>query len=1561
MRRRDPARRGGGALRLGLILAFGVVGFEHAVHTLLGHGDSAGSHLLHALRDGWLALPVAVVAACAGRHLATRSARRRGASLSPIECAAAISLVFTALMVPSALVHERTHGDAGPAHAPAWPAMQSAGAEHPRDVPRLVHAIRDALIGQIVAFPIAMLGLGVLAGGRRRPRMGPRNHGVRPLARTGVALGAVVAASVGGPFGATAALALDADPCGSDAPERSYDVSAINVRIQYDTFGDHDPRGFMYVMDERIAAVREQEAAKQVSTGLRKDPIQPLVIRANLGECLVVNFTNRLTAGPKGGAPPRASIHAHGLPYRIEDAGSVVGENADSMAAPGEGVTYRFSLGPHVGEGGHVFHSHGDDRQTTAHGLFGAIVAEPAGSAFLDPENGQPLASGWEAIVQPADGPSFREFAIIYHEVGDEQFSLKDAAGASLSMVDSALSGAYRPGTRALNYRSEPFMRRLELQQQLGLQADKSQAYGSYAFGDPATPIARSYLGEPTKTRLLHAGSEMAHVHHLHGGATRWRRNPGADDTDMAGGLRKVPIQSARSIRLDSQLISPSEAYELEHECGAGGCQQAAGDFLFHCHIAHHYVAGMWGFWRVFDTLQPDLAVLPDLAPPPEAVDSAGLLGRVIEGETVVLARDVEDRETQQSLEQLVERQLPPRGVRAAQEDATVWDWIKGGTRNAPAYLGEPDDTRTWANYASATPGDRPAILFNPLNGRPAWPLLRPHLGMRPPFAPGGHGGAPWLGDTGGQTRPDGLCPAGAPRRTYDVTAITLPIQETDAGGVDQDGQIFVLSEDKAAVLAGTKPAEPLAIRSNVGDCVALTLTSQLVDNFENGQHSKVNMHTHFVQFDPQASDGVITGLSYEQSVRPFPTEARALVAPAFDGDRTIVVAQASGLRPGIAVAIGQGEPNIEVRKIRRIETIAGAGDPAVALTLDEPLARAHVPGESVGVEFVQYRWFSDVDSGTVFWHDHVDGIVSWDHGLFGAHIIEPPGSTYHDPRTGAQVRSGAIVDVHTDGSVGAGQAGSFREFMIWLHNDVRTTLAPNGTGKGSINLRAEPFVDRSSNADPHVLSSVRYGDPFTPLPRAYVGDPFVIRTIGVVEKEGALRVTGHRFRPERFAAEGELTDAATTGISERFDYVLDGGAGGPAGTPGDYLYYSTVQREFESGAWGILRVHDTLQPGLEPLPDRPAPAEGEGFPALSFTGGAPPPAGGPGQPCPAGAPSRTYDAAIFAKPLPITNHAGQSQDAAGVIYALSADRQAILDGTKPVEPLVVRANAGDCVEITLTNHLTTRASLSLGKLLFDPLGSYGAAIGLNPDSTVAPGASYTYRFYADRELGTSLWLNLGNPSTLIHGAFGALVVEPAGSTYLDPATGEPLASGPRAMVRRDDGSFREFVALFHDADAKIGQSGDPLYPDGVKNFAGLNYRSAPLASRLAANPDGSRVFSSDVHGDPSTTLMRAYVGDPVRFRVAVPAAEQFHVFAVEGHRWPWEPALAGSALLDSRSIGPGESLDAVLDGGAGGPLGVAGDYLYLDHRFPFTRAGLWGILRVHGSAQPDLPPLEEG
>src|SRR5262249_59384202 len=110
----------------------------------------------------------------------------------------------------------------------------------------------------------------------------------------------------------------------------------------------------------------------------------------------------------------------------------------------------------------------------------------------------------------------------------------------------------------------------------------------------------------------------------------------------------------------------------------------------------------------------------------------------------------------------------------------------------------------------------------------------------------------------------------GAVVRTNTIVPTTLPIQVTAKGGIDQNGKIYVLAQDKADVLSGKKPAEPLAIRANIGDCVAVTLSSELPNASQFGGFSKVNIHIHHVQFDTQVSDGVISGMSFEQSIRPY-------------------------------------------------------------------------------------------------------------------------------------------------------------------------------------------------------------------------------------------------------------------------------------------------------------------------------------------------------------------------------------------------------------------------------------------------------------------------------------------------------------------------------------------------------------------------------------------------------------------------------------------------------------------------------------------------------------------
>ncbi len=1496
--------------------------------------------------DGLLLFTAALAALGALRALVGRG--RLESSLWSWTCAAlgGFSLSLLGLAFARAAV-ERTFLPSAPVgfFCGNLPAGSEAGWwQLSRDLLETV-AILDA-----AALPLFLLGLAVARGGLR-VRAPAAALGL--LTVVGLVWSEAGAQVAPGPQDVVASGAAAASGCAPGAFVRSYEVSAIPVSITLNRFGTHDPQSFMYVLDEGIAAVRAQEALplpSRVTPGLRKDPIQPLVLRANVGDCLVIRFTNRLPGG-------RASLSVHGLPHTVANAGSAVGQNPDTFAAPGQQLTYVLPVpADATAERAYYIHDHGDSRERQAHGLFGTLVVEPQGAVYLDPETGGPLqGSNWEAIIDmPPPHRDFREMVLQYHEVGNEEFEgILDAKGEPLPVVDP-LSGAYRPGARAINYRSEPFQARLELNN------DESQAYGSYAFGDPATPMPHSYLGEPTKMRVVHGGSETFHVHHLHGGGTRWRRNPKVDPQDFDSGLNKRPQGYVRSLRVDSQTVGPGMTFSSEHECGAGGCQQAAGDFLFHCHIQHHYLAGMWSFWRVFDTRQPGLAVLPDRAPPPSPVDSTGLIGKVVEGKRLLPRGQITDPLNQRALEDFIEEQLPPRGRPFNPEDATVWDWSLSSTVRGPLYLGEPETTRSWANYRSDTPGQRPVILFNPDNGRYAWPLLRPHLGQRPPFAGNGHSGAPWLGEQGTLQRPDGLCPnqsvvpgAWRKQRIYPISAIATQVQVTPSL-IDPRGMLYVLNENKQAVLDGLLPKEPLVIRANSEDCVDVVFTNEISDEqtlLEDGE-SKANMHTHFVQFDPQASDGVITGFSYEQSVRPYRAEGRVLLATAPAGAREVRLARVEGLRAGVWLGIGLGEgmctppgggePRActEVRKILSL-----SGD---RVMLEQPLELNHPAGQYAGVEFARYNWYADVDDGTVFWHDHISP-GGWMHGLFGGLVIEPQGSSYHDPRTGQEVRSGTIVDIHAppDSSVGLGQRGSFREVFLGVSDLGGGGRAVETVAAGTLNLRAEPFAERDSFPG-RMFSSVVNGDPITPLPRAYLGDPVIIRGLNAGTIGTGLKVTAHRFHLELNLANSPIIDTAPIGISERFDLVLHGGAGGPGGKAGDYLFHSTTGEQFIGGAWGLLRVHDTLQPDLLPLPGRDSPPAGSGFPQQQFTGGAPLPAEGPGEPCPPTATRRDYD--VVARYARVEQGDEHTSDV--VVYAL---RDSVAANARVVtEPLVLRVNHGECLEVNLTNLTDQRVGFNLSKLQFDPQGSYGAAVGYNRDSTVPRSETRTFRYFADRELGISLFSNLAAPDTNLGGSFGAVIVEPPGATYHHPVGGGLIKSGIKATIEAPSGSFRELVVLVNDNDPKIGNNKMP-YTTDVRDVAGLSFHASPLKRRDSGG-DPSGVFSSEKFGDPGLVL-RAHTGDKVVFRVGQAWGEQLHNFAVEGHRWALVPGNPWAERISAQLIFPGYTFEAHLEGGAGGGLDTTGDYLFFDPRLPFLQKGLWGILRV-GPQGNGLPPL---
>ena len=303
--------------------------------------------------------------------------------------------------------------------------------------------------------------------------------------------------------------------CPATAPVRQYDVSAINVEITLNQWLDFYP-GYMYVLTDNIEKVRDEETRNRdarekdgydpgaVKNGLQSQWIQPLVIRGNQGDCIKMTLRNQLEGGEE------VSLNIHGSSMVVASTGQpATTTNSDSIAPQGKTVELEWYIPPTQQEGGRQFHSYSHDRELTVMGLFGTFVIEPKGSEYLDPigtGEPKPMTSGWQAIIKNGAGPDFREFVIIYHEVGDEAFRPLNKKGDFIPQRDP-LTDVYRPVGRALNYRSEPFgVDNMQTQHEYFAFEDESMAYSAYTFGDPATTVPRSYLGDPAKFRLVHGG-----------------------------------------------------------------------------------------------------------------------------------------------------------------------------------------------------------------------------------------------------------------------------------------------------------------------------------------------------------------------------------------------------------------------------------------------------------------------------------------------------------------------------------------------------------------------------------------------------------------------------------------------------------------------------------------------------------------------------------------------------------------------------------------------------------------------------------------------------------------------------------------------------------------------------------------------------------------------------------------------------------------------------------------------------------------------------------------------
>ena len=365
-------------------------------------------------------------------------------------------------------------------------------------------------------------------------------------------------------------------------------------------------------------------------------------------------------------------------------------------------------------------------------------------------------------------------------------------------------------------------------------------------------------------------------------------------------------------------------------------------------------------------------------------------------------------------------------------------------------------------------------------------------------------------------------------------------------------------------------------------------------------------------------------------------------------------------------------------------------------------------------------------------------------------------------PITAAIIESGLAADIHTTQPVSADVTGSFRELVLFI-DDTDIDRVGRSTGS-AFNLRAEPLDGRGG--DPALLfSSTIHGDPATPLLEAYVGDPMVVRTLASAHQRHPHHARRRPLVPPRAVQPGlGPVSTVSVGISERYDLVIPA-AGGPGRRAGDYLYRNGRPTKLREGSWGILRVLDRARDptALQPLPER--------APVAAATGDV----------CPPGAPTRHFDVHALAVPLPML------RGAAGLVYALAGDVAALSSGASEPQPLVLHVDAGDCLDVRLTNDTTAGAvSFHVDQLVSDPLVDGGITLGDDPPQTTPPGATSSYRLYADPAIGETVGLVsdygdvLTNPAL---GLYGAIVVGAPGARFLDPVTGADVAGESRTSV----------------------------------------------------------------------------------------------------------------------------------------------------------------------------------
>jgi hypothetical protein len=480
--------------------------------------------------------------------------------------------------------------------------------------------------------------------------------------------------------------------------------------------------------------------------------------------------------------------------------------------------------------------------------------------------------------------------------------------------------------------------------------------------------------------------------------------------------------------------------------------------------------------------------------------------------------------------------------------------------------------------------------------------------------------------------------------------------------------------------------------------------------------------------------------------------------------------------------------------------------------------------------------------------------------------------------------------------------------------------------------------ADASLNTQPGfyqpLTNDVGNYDPYTPLLRAYENDRVQIRVLVGSHEEGHnFSIHGVKWLFEPSEPSSGYRGSQMMGISEHFEFIIPQLIKNPQPQQGgavDRLWMAgSSTDDLWNGMWGLLRAYTGVRPDLHRLSNNQGAGSGidpGSVGAFTFS-------------CPKDAPIRTFDVSAIAASQALPNGRltynsrtdgsfGPLFDPTSLVYVRTADLDAnddVIPGLSiRMEPLILRAAAGECIQLTLRNKLPETPSDLPGyntlpmivegfnandivpshhvglhpQLLYYDVSRYdGANVGRNQTQTVPPGQSKLYEWYAGdvfiNSNGTVTatpvefgGLNLVSSDRIEHaskGAFGALIIEPEDAFISED---NPLRRSEALITAPGDNDFREIVLMFqNDVNMRSTESAGtecfPGYSPGtgqswpVENLGcmedpedsgqkAVNFRTEPLWKRMQHAP-GTDFADTDDFTDWWDVLANVKVGgDPV-------------------------------------------------------------------------------------------------